>query len=121
MLNKFLLKGREVDGEDESGRKKGGEEEREEGCKWEEARGNHMRLGPAPTLVCNTCQVSSLHLVSRTASEAQLCVYSLITPHAAQRPRAGLELAHSLHVGPRKPAPLFTSSPRPRQGSVSKN
>ena len=119
MLNKFLLKGREVMGR-MRGRKKGGEEERRQAVR-EEARGNRMEAGRAPVPCLQYLPGKSLHLVSCTAAEAQLCVYSLITPHAAQRPRAGLELAHSPSTWVLESLHPLTSSPRLRQGSVSKN
>lgn len=72
--------------------KQGGEEEKEGRLyrrkQWEQGGCLGSQLFP----VCDTCQVSSLHLLSHTASEAQLCVLcSLITLHAAQ----GLQLVHN--------------------------
>lgn len=62
MLNKFLLKGTEVLGRVRG--QKGGEEEKD----------GRLRLQARTCSICHTCQVSSPHLVSCTASKARLCV-----------------------------------------------
>lgn len=107
ILNKFLLKGREAIGR-MRGKKEKGEEK--EGRLQERKQGEqHRNLGSHLFPVCNTCQVSRLHLVSCTASVACLCVcYSLITPHAAQNPTAGPQ---PLPADPGKPTSFSLSAP----------
>ena len=112
-----MLRGREVIGGIGGKKEEEEKEGRLQGRKQQEQSGD---LGSHLCPVCDTCQVSSLHLVSSTASEAQLCAHAIESDHSPRCSEAS-SWSTTPPCGSWHACSSLTSSPRLRQGSAGRS